>query len=363
LPPNLIALDATYSLGRKLSGVGVYSREIMFGLARAHPDARFLYCYRPHRFLRSFGDSIPSNAGRRLLRGAPRAPLFHALNQRVDWPRVDFAKSEASHSMRVVSTFHDLFVMTGEYSSPEFRSRFTAQARAAAERSDRIIAVSRFTAGQVESLLNVEPSRIRVIPHGVHVPRWSDAPSAPSPAPSPETSRDKLVLFVGAIQKRKNIARLVKAFERLPEPWKLALAGSSEGYGAAEELRAVAESPRREAIQVLDYVSASELEALYRRASIFAFPSLDEGFGMPVLEAMARQVPVIASNVSALPEVAGDAALLVDPVDTEALSEALVRLASDEGLRQDLILRGIERVREFTWESAVEKTWALYDEL
>jgi glycosyltransferase involved in cell wall biosynthesis len=350
LAPDLIALDATYSLGRNLSGVGVYSREIMFGLARAHPDASFLYCYRPHRFLRSFGESIPPNAGRRLLRGAPRTPVFHALNQRVDWPR-----PEASRTRRVVATFHDLFVMTGDYSSPEFRARFTAQARAAADRSDQIIAVSRFTAGQIEGLLNVEPSRIRVIPHGVRMP--------PSPATQPAAPRENLVLFVGAIQKRKNVARLVKAFERLPEPWTLALAGSNEGYGAAEELRAVAESPRREAIRVLGYVSAAELEALYRRASIFAFPSLDEGFGMPVLEAMARQVPVITSNVSALPEVAGDAALLVNPADTEALSEALVRLASDESLRQELIRRGTERAREFTWESAVEKTWAVYSGL
>jgi glycosyltransferase involved in cell wall biosynthesis len=350
LSPVLIALDATYSLGRNLSGVGVYSREMMFGLARAHPDARFWYCYRPHRFLRSFGDSIPPNAGRRLLRGAPNAPVFHALNQRVDWPKPD-----ASRTRSVVATFHDLFMITGEYSSPEFRARFTAQTRAAAERSDRIIAVSRFTARQIESLLKVEPSRIRVIPHGVHMPGLSDAP--------PATPRENLVLFVGAIQKRKNVARLVKAFERLPKSWKLALAGSSEGYGAVEELHAIAQSPRREAIQVLGYVSAAELESLYRRASIFAFPSLDEGFGMPVLEAMAHQVPVIASNVSALPEVAGDAALLVDPTDTEALSEALIRLASDEALRQELVQRGIERAREFTWESAVEKTWAVYNDL
>jgi glycosyltransferase involved in cell wall biosynthesis len=343
LAPNLIALDATYSLGRNLSGVGVYSREMMFGLARAHPDARFQYCYRTHRILRSFRDSIPSNARRRILRAPPRAEVFHALNQRVDWPN-----AQRSSTGRVVTTFHDLFVMTGEYSSPEFRARFGDQARAAAERSDLIIAVSHFTAGQIQGLLNVDPRRIRVIPHGVRIPQ----PTA--------TPREKLVLFVGAIQKRKNVARLVKAFERLPEPWRLALAGSSEGYGAAEELRAVAESPRRESIQVLGYVSAAELEALYERANIFAFPSLDEGFGMPVLEAMAHQVPVITSNVSALPEVAGNAALLVDPTDTEELSEALMRLASDEMLRQDLIRRGAERAREFTWASAVENTWALY---
>src|SRR4029077_12209533 len=141
-----------------LSGVGAYSREDLFGLARSHTKDRFLFAYRPHRFLRSFRDPLPRNSARRLLKGSPQADVFHALNQRVDAP-----------ARRTVTTFHDLFVITGEYSTPEFRARFTEQARQAARRSDLIIAISRFTAGQVEEFLGVEPSRIRVIPHGVHV--------------------------------------------------------------------------------------------------------------------------------------------------------------------------------------------------
>jgi glycosyltransferase involved in cell wall biosynthesis len=125
----------------------------------------------------------------------------------------------------------------------------------------------------------------------------------------------------------------------------------------------VEQSPRRAAIDVLGYVSAANLENLYRRASIFAFPSLDEGFGMPVLEAMAHGVPVISSNTSAMPEVAGDAALLIDPRDHDALAGALTRLANDETLRGDLIRRGLARARQFSWESAVEKTWAIYHEI
>jgi glycosyltransferase involved in cell wall biosynthesis len=335
-----IALDATYSLGRNPSGVAVYSREILLGLARAHPEERFLWYFRPHRFLRSFREALPRNATRRILRGVPRAPVFHALNQRVD-----------ATGPRTVTTFHDLFVMTADYSSAEFRARFSEQARQAAERSDLIVTVSRFTAQQVEELLGVEPSRIRVIPHG------SRAPLHISPA------RENLVLMVGAVQKRKNVARLVKAFERMPPGWKLAIAGSAEGYGAAVELRAVEESPRRRDIEVLGYVPGVALEDLYSRARIFAFPSLDEGFGMPVLDAMARGVPVVTSRRSAIPEVSGDAALLVDPEDVEELGAALNRLAGDEALRQDLARRGRERAAEFTWERAVESTWNVYGEL
>ena len=335
-----IALDATYSLGRNPSGVAVYSREILLGLARAHPQQRFLWYFRPHRVLRSLRDPLPRNAARKILRGAPRAALFHALNQRVDVT-----------GPRTVTTFHDLFVMTADYSSADFRARFTEQARRAAERSELIIAVSRFTARQVEELLGVDASRIRVIPHGAR------APLHIAPA------RENLVLMVGAVQKRKNVARLVKAFERMPAGWKLGLAGSAEGYGASVELRAVEESPRRRDIEVLGYVPAPALEDLYSRARIFAFPSLDEGFGMPVLDAMARGVPVVTSRRSAIPEVAGDAALLVDPEDIEELGAALNHLAGDEALRQDLARRGRERAAEFTWEAAVERTWKVYAEL
>jgi glycosyltransferase involved in cell wall biosynthesis len=125
----------------------------------------------------------------------------------------------------------------------------------------------------------------------------------------------------------------------------------------------VESSPRKHDIEVLGYVTRTELEALYRRARIFAFPSLDEGFGMPVLEAMANSVPVITSNRSALPEVAGDAALLVNPNDPEEIAAALTRLASDEALRADLARRGRERALQFSWESAVGKTWEVYREL
>jgi glycosyltransferase involved in cell wall biosynthesis len=250
-----------------------------------------------------------------------------------------------------VSTFHDLFTMTSEYSSPDFRARFTAQARAAAERSDLVITVSQFTASQVNQLLGVETSRIRVIPHGVHVP----------PALPPK--RENLVLTVGAIQKRKNIARLVQAIERTPVGWRLVIAGSTQGFGAANELQAVEQSARRADIDVLGYVTADQLESLYNRASIFAFPSLDEGFGMPVLDAMAHGIPVVASNRSAIPEVAGEAALLVNPEDTEQLGEALRRLATDEALRAHLSTQGRQRALQFPWSAAIERTWAVYDEL
>ncbi|MEQ1945580.1 MAG: glycosyltransferase family 1 protein [Bryobacteraceae bacterium] len=337
----VFGLDATYSLGRNLSGVGVYSRHMMHGLASAHPRHRFAYYYRSHRFLRSLQDAVPRNARRRLLRGMPSVDLFHALNQRVE-----------QRARKTVATFHDLFVITGDYSSPDFRARFTEQAREAAHNSDAIIAVSQHTADQLEQLLGVERSRIHVVPHGVAIPvQQSNA------------ARENIILFIGAIQKRKNVARLVRAFERVPADWRLILAGASDGYGAAEELAAVEASPRRAGIDVLGYVTDADRQSLYQRARVFAFPSLDEGFGMPLLEAMAYGVPVVTSRASAMPEVAGDAALLVNPFDEDELAEALVRLTSEEALRARLTQAGLTRASQFRWEDAVAKTWRVYQTL
>lgn len=338
-----IALDATYSLGDSLSGVGVYSREILEGLARIHPEAHFDFCYRPHRLLRSLREALPPNARRRLL-GLPAFPrLFHGLNQRLPaWPRFK----------RSVTTFHDLFVLTGDYSTPEFRRRFAAQARAAAARSDHIIAVSAFTAGQVEQLLGVDRRRITVIHHGVRPPALT-APAA----------RENVVLHVGAIQRRKNIVRLVEAFEQCGcEDWKLVLAGSA-GFGSDEILGRVESSPCRTSILVTGYVEAEELARWYARARVLAFASLDEGFGIPVLEGMAAGVPVLTSNRSALPEVAGGAALLVDPEDGGAIAGGLRRLMTDRELRESLIAAGLRRAAGCGWDVALAKTWAVYEAL
>jgi glycosyltransferase involved in cell wall biosynthesis len=339
-----IALDATYSVGPALSGVGVYCKEILSGLGRTYPEQRFQFCYRPHRFLRSLRENLPDNCSRCLLHDrwwTPGADLFHGLNQRLPLRRI----------RRSVATFHDLFVMTNQYSTPEFRQRFTRLAQEAADRADIIVTVSRFTGDQVCGLLGIEASRVKVIHHGV---RKREAA---------QPRRENIVLHVGAIQHRKNVQRLVEAFESVGvSDWRLVLAGSY-GYGAAQILERISSSPARSRIDVTGFVSEDRLSDLYSVASIFAFPSLDEGFGMPVLEAMSAGVPVICSNTSALPEVAGDAALLVDPSSLEEIAYSLGKLINDADLRDELRQKGLRRAEEFTWEKAVEKTWRVYQDL
>lgn len=335
-----IALDATYSLGSELSGVGIYSRELLNGLAATDFAGQWEWFYRSQRFWRALFLPKPDNVIRRFLSdawGSRAADLFHGLNQRL--PKRRF--------VRQIATFHDLFVITSEYSTAEFRERFAAQAREAAAAADMIIAVSEFTASQVEDYLNVPRARIRVVHHGVIRRKI------------PELPREKIVLCTGAVQRRKNQSTLIKAFRAMPDDWSLILAGSA-GFAADEAQSRISDTGR---VRLTGYVAEAELARWYARASIFAFPSLDEGFGMPVLEAMAAGVPVIAGNRSALPEVCGEAALLVDPQNEEELASALLMLAKSETRRSELTARGFKRADRFSWKKAVAETLGVYREI
>ncbi|MBY0503583.1 MAG: glycosyltransferase family 4 protein [Bryobacteraceae bacterium] len=341
----MIALDASYSLDPQPTGVAVYSQRLLRGLAAAQPAQDFAWCYRGHRYLQA--PPSQGNCRRRLLLDAGpltlRAPqIFHGLNQRL--PRRKRSPS--------VATFHDLFVLSAEYSTADFRQRFAEQARNAARQADLVIAVSQFTASQVEHHLGVPRSRIRVVPHGVDL---ADPPIG-------DQERLPVILHLGAIQKRKNLRMLVEAFSGVPEPWELHLAGG-HGYGADEVLAAVEQSPVRARIRLPGYLSPDELGRAYRQASVFAFPSLDEGFGIPVLEAMAHGLPVLTSTRSALPEAAGGAAWLLDPDDTAAWTAALQQLCGDPHLRRQWQARGLARVADCGWPHAVAATWRVYAEL
>lgn len=339
------ALDATYSVGPSLSGVGVYSREILNAMAALCPNDEFVHCYRPHRLWSGIRERRPPNASLAPLFNswAPfRCDLFHGLNQRLP----------AHRFRRTVCTFHDLFVMTSEYSTSEFRTRFTAQAREAAQRADLIVCVSEFTALQVTALLHVERTRLRVVHHGT---RFVEMPVG--------VERKPWILHVGAVQTRKNLLRLIEAFEiAAPAPWRLVLAGG-DGFGAAQVRERAASSPARDRIEFPGWVDDGRLAKLYAHSSMLAFPSLNEGFGIPVLEAMAWGLPVVASNRSSLPEVCGDAALMVDPDDTEGLGAAIRSLIDDPALASILAAKGRERARERPWSATAQETLRVYAEL
>jgi len=170
------------------------------------------------------------------------------------------------------------------------------------------------------------------------------------------------VLAVGAIQTRKNTLNAIRAVATLPTNYKLVLAGGN-GYGSEPVYDFIRRAGLESRVKALGYVTDDRLRLLYQAASLFVFPSLEEGFGLPVLEAMAHGVLVVASATSSLPEVGGDAALYVDPRNPEDIAEKIQRGVEDVGLRARLTQRGLARARQFTWQRMAEETLKVYDEV
>jgi len=362
-----IAIDATYSLDPTPSGIAVYSRRLLETLAESETPHRFLVCYRLSRlgrrgeFFRP-GPKSPSQPQfsvrlyqEPLTFWLPRqAQLFHSLAQRPPGFRFE----------REIVTVHDVFPITGrDYSVPDFLRKFSALLVEAVGRAARVVTPSEYTATELVRTTGVAREKIRVIPEGVDPP--AKLPSAQERLCERRAlvgEGNEMVLTVGVIQTRKNTLNALKALALLPARFRLVLAGG-EGYGAEAALDFIRREGLDSKVVRLGYVAPARLRSLYQAASVFLFPSLEEGFGLPVLEAMAHGAPVVASKTSALPEVGGDAALYIDPRDPKDIAEKVRRVAEDELLRQSLIARGLGRAPRFTWRRTAEATLAVYNEV
>jgi glycosyltransferase involved in cell wall biosynthesis len=255
-----------------------------------------------------------------------------------------------------VVTVLDLAYLTfPSYFTWKWRRLGPWRARFAVRTADHLWAISEATKRDLTHLLGVPERRITVAHLGCG-PEFH-------PCDDAETIRrvrqahglpERYVLYVGLLQPRKNIERLIAAFERIRAhhpalPHKLVIAGR-KGWLYDDIFAAVERSPARDAIQFLGYVPKEDLPVVISEADVLVLVSLSEGFGLPVIEAMACGTAVITSNCSSLPEVAGDAALTVDPYSVEAIADALEQVAFDDALRADLEAKGMVRAREFTWD-------------
>lgn len=216
--------------------------------------------------------------------------------------------------------------------------------RRAARRADMVLTLSEHASTDLQSALGLAPEKIRVTPLG-------GPPIDARPSP-----KEPYFLCVGGTEKRKNLAAVLEAFTGI-EGYELRVVGKHTASPVHDSRR---EQP---GVRWMGFVEKQELVELYRHATALVFPSRYEGFGLPLLEAMARQTPVIASTSSSIPEVSRGAALLVDPDDVAGLREAMRRLATEAPLREDMIRRGIEVAAGFTWEETARLTVAVYEEL
>jgi glycosyltransferase involved in cell wall biosynthesis len=237
----------------------------------------------------------------------------------------------------------------------------------AARRARRILTVSEASKEDILHFLKVPASKVEVIHNAL------DERLAAPPTPDEMARvRDRFllnapfILYAGNIKPHKNVDRLIEAFSivrsRGGENIKLLIIGD-EISKYPNLRRLVHRFQLHQHVRFLGFVPDATLAALYRLATVFVFPSLYEGFGLPPLEAMASGAPVITSNVSSLPEVVGDAALLIDPMNASAIADAIIRVMSDAPLRAELVRRGLERVKTFSWARSVQRTRDVYAEV
>jgi len=272
-------------------------------------------------------------------------------------------------SCRSVVTIHDcIHLMFPQYLPNRAAALFARAAMwAAAKRADRILTVSEASKRDILRFFRVPADKVVVVYNAIDE-RFSIAPSDEDVARVRERYQlnHEFVLYVGNIKPHKNLVRLIEAFDELRnsgfEHLKLLIIGDQISKLPALR-RAVHSHKLHKHVRFLGYLDDDTLAVLYRLAAVFVFPSLYEGFGLPPLEAMACGTPVVTSNTSSLPEVAGDAAVLVDPTDTHAITDGMRRVLTDPTLAAQLRARGPLRAREFSWEQSVARTRALYQEV
>jgi alpha-1,3-rhamnosyl/mannosyltransferase len=270
--------------------------------------------------------------------------LFHASHQLLGPPR----------NTRLTATLYDMTCwLQPETHTPANVAMAKRFAQRVLTRADGMIAISESTRADSIRLLGLNPERIEVIYPGVAEPFFGAQPTA---------RRKPYILFVGTIEPRKNVATLLDAYDQLSaslrEEFDLVIAGPAGWRDPATLRRLQCPSP---GVEYLGYVPEADLPGLTAGAAVFVYPSLYEGFGLPVAQAMAAGTPVITSNLSSLPEVGGDAALLVEPRSVAELRSALERILLSPDLRSRLSRSGIQRASLYRWDICARKSWRFFE--
>ncbi|HVL69217.1 MAG TPA: glycosyltransferase family 1 protein [Vicinamibacterales bacterium] len=358
-----ILLDYRPAL-RQRTGVGEYVHHLADALLRAvvRPGDEVML------FSSSLKDRLPAGvlpeADRRDLRIPVR--VLNAAWHRLEWPpverfglRPDVAWSlhpllmPTRRAARVLTVYDLYFLDHPEDTAREIRRDYAALAARHVARADAIITISEYTRQRTAARFGVPAERITVCHPGA--PAWPrrEAPQAPGP-----------ILHVGTIEPRKNVPALLRAYAELlrRDPGVPDLVFAGRAAMPVDRLLAGLDAAASRRVRFQGYVSDDERQRLYREASVLVIPSADEGFGMPAVEAMTVGLPVIAAARGALPEVVGDAGLLLDPDDPTALADAMQRVLADEGLRAELADRGVARATRFNWEGSARQLYAAFGE-
>jgi glycosyltransferase involved in cell wall biosynthesis len=352
-----IAFDGTVLHGLK-SGVGYYCEELLKAmLAANHEDQFFVFSHQRLRV--SFESSNGNLKFSDSVHFPIRAVYLHLLLPKVlDGVRPDICHytnflAPISEDRPYVVTIHDMGLETLRDAHPLTKRLYTKRLIPhVARKAKLIITNSEYSKWEIVRHLGISEDRIRVTPLA----------ASPELAPVPVRPANPYFLYVGNLEPRKNLERLIEAFARVPsKDHQLRIVGNRwyHGDAAEQKARSLGLDGR---VRFLGYVPRRDLSGLFSGATALVYPSLLEGFGLPIVEAMACGAPVITSNNSSMREVAGDAAVLVDPRDVREITEAMARVAEDSGLRKELSARGLKRAAEFSWKRTAELTMDVYRE-
>jgi glycosyltransferase involved in cell wall biosynthesis len=367
-----IALDARI-IASSGTGIARYTLGLLKGWSREFPDDEWLFLSHRDVDLAELGLSpdirclVVRFPDATLLRPIwEHAVLPGAVRRLNPPPDVFFSPLGAvlpDETVPSVATVHDVaFLRFSKILPLRYRLYWKHTVERAVRAATRIIAVSHSTADDLCDLVKAEEAKIRVVHEGV-----DDAILTEPPREFAAETREKyelpekFLLFVGTLEPRKNIDFLLDAYERIPSPrTRLVMAGDWGwlSWGIRDRIASLESKP-----VLLGSVSMEELSCIYRMATVLVFPSLYEGFGLPLAEAMAVGLPIVALNTSSVPEVAGDAAMLVEAGDVEGFVKAISRLMTDSGVYGEYSERGRKRAKLFTWEKAATETRAVFDEI
>jgi glycosyltransferase involved in cell wall biosynthesis len=369
-----VGLNLVFLVPGETGGMEVAARELIPALLQAAPPGTRFTAFINREAAAAGGGpwgellpavTVPVNARSRVQWVLGEQTLLPALAGR---GRVDLVHSMASTApvwgpFRRVVTVHDLIYARFPDAHPGIRARgMNLLVPAAVRRSHRVIADSQSTREDLIELLGVDGGRIDVVPLGLGSIQRERATTAEETRSRFDLGARPVLLSLSAKRPHKNLAALIGALARIPAERRPVLVLPGYPTWHEQELRErAAATGVGEDVRFPGWVSAAEIEGLWAVAAAFVFPSLYEGFGLPVLEAMARGVPVACSDASSLPEVAGDAALLFDPHDEGAIAAAVERLLGDPAEAERLRAAGSERVLQFTWERTARLTLQSYE--
>jgi len=366
-----IGLDITPAARSGGTGIARYTVSLLRGLCELGPENEYyLYCkLRSWSRMPQLELDTRAKLHRRPLLWTATPLLLQGSLDIFHSPDLRLPQHTRRNGPYLVATVHDVFsAVSDRFAEEKFRKKKLRQYRHTAEAADLIIAVSRTTRNDLVRFFPQAGEKSVVIYEGVDERFWQPPPPVERRRILHDELRlpERYFLFVGNLTERKNVARLVEAFSRFAgsnrERIFLVLAGR-ESFGRERIMDAIAKAKHRDRIIRLGYIAHHRLPALYRGAIALVFPTLYEGFGLPIVEAMASGCPVITSNRSANAEIASDAAYLVEPEDTDAIASAMYEVATDGALRDRLIERGRERARIFSWKKTARHTLAAYAEL